>query len=514
LIEETHTREKLLGSLLLFTRTFFKLRTGREFIMPVPIGRENHCITISKELTKVIRGETTYLGIQVPPRYGKTELCIHFIAWALARYPDSNFIYVSYAHSLAAKQTSIIRNIITMPEYKELFDVEIKADSSAKDNFETTDGGSVYAAGSGGTIVGRGAGIQGIDRFGGCIVIDDIIKPDEAPSDKIRMGNNEWYLNTLSSRQNSPKTPILSIGQSTHEDDLAANLKQGFDGHKWSFLTLKALDDAGNALDPARHTVERLRTMETKMPYVFAAQYQQNPQPAGGGIFKPEWFVQLDEDPEMIATFVTADTAETDKSYNDATAFSFWGIYKIKEAGIETDMMGLHWIDCIEERVLPKDLEPLFMSFWRTCLLYREKPKLFGNEDKSTGVTLNSILSKLRGINILPIQRNKTSKWGKYTGKTGRFLACQPFVASGIVSLTRGKKHVDLVLNHMKKITANDSHLHDDICDTFADAVDLALIEKTIENYSVNKVDTDSVMSNLMAQMQELQSLERARYVG
>ena len=37
----------------------------------------------------------------------------------------------------------------------------------------------------------------------------------------------------------------------------------------------------------------------------------------------------------------------------------------------------------------------------------------------------------------------------------------------------------------MKKITANDTHRHDDIADTLADAIRIALIDKTIHNVAV-----------------------------
>lgn len=500
------SREKLLGSLLLFTRVFFELRTGRKFIMPSPIGRENHCITICRELTSVFRGDKKFLGIQIPPRYGKTELCIHFIPWCLAHYPDSQFIYLSYSHDIAATQTAYIREIIMMKEYKELFGIELKSDSKAKDMFQTTAGGRVSAVGSGGSVTGKGAGIYGTDRFGGCIVIDDIIKPDEATSDTIRVGTNDWYLNTLLSRQNSPDTPILCIGQRTHEDDLIASLKKCYDGNNWEFVTLKALDDAGNVLDPARHSKERIMTMMEKFPYVTSAQYQQEPQPAGGGIFKPEWFVQLDSDPEMIATFITGDTAETDKTYNDATVFSFWGIYRIKNFDIETDLIGLHLIDFVEDRVQPKDLEDLFMTFLRSCMTYSKKPVLIGVENESTGVTLNSALTKIRGITLLPIKRNRS--------KTQRFIGTQGFITSGFVSVNKFKKNTPIFLEHMRKITANNTHMNDDICDTFSDAVQLALVEKTIQNFSARTQDSSNVLNNMISEMDRLNILERMRFNG
>jgi predicted phage terminase large subunit-like protein len=493
---------QLLGSFLLFTQVFYELRTGREFVISQPVSRESHYITIAKQLTKVINGESPKLIINVPPRYGKTEMLIHFIAWSLARYPDSNFMYVSYSHSLAKKQTQTIREIITLPEYRQLFNVHIKDDVSAKDNFETTAGGSVYAVGAGGTILGRGAGIQNCDRFGGAIVIDDIHKADEVTSDVMRGSINDWYKNTLQSRVNSPITPIIFIGQGLHEDDLSSNLAKGYDGNIWFRVALPALDALNNALHPTMHTREKLLQMQESMPYEFAAQYQQNPQPAGGGIFKPEWFVLLDEYPNIISTFITCDTAETDKDYNDATVFSFWGLYKITQANVETDLLGIISIDCWEERIEPKDLEPTFMHFYAECMRFKVKPKIAAIEKKSTGTTLISILKKMQGLEILEIERNRGSG-----NKTSRFLAAQPYVAQRRVSLLVDAKHTSNFIEHMRKITANETHRFDDIADTMADAIRLGLIDKVIVRQNENDVKQDQVTMNIANHYRHLRAV-------
>lgn len=461
--------------LLTFTKMFFKLRTSREFTLSNPISRESHYLTITAALEGILKSECKRLIINVPPRYGKTELVIHFIAWALARYPDSNFLYVSYSHSLAAKQTKTIRSILQMSEYHSIFDVELKDDTQAKDNFETRNGGSVYAAGAGGTITGRGAGIHGVNRFGGAVVIDDINKPDEVTSDTIREGINEWYYNTLQSRLNSPETPIIFIGQRLHEHDLAAQL---IESGEWETLIIPAIDGAGNALHPEMHDVKTLRKMQEESPYNFASQYMQNPQPAGGGIFKPEWFVLHEHEPEIIETFITCDTAETDKDYNDATVFSFWGIYKIKHGDIETDLYGLHWIDCLEIRIEPKDLQESFLDFYRVCMSHKVKPRKVYIEKKSTGVTLTSTLRTLQGLQILDISRSKASG-----NKVSRFLEAQPYIASQRLSLPKYSKHTEMCIEHCKKITANNSHRFDDIADTMYDAIKLALIDQSIISY-------------------------------
>jgi predicted phage terminase large subunit-like protein len=501
LLEE---KAKLLGSLLLFTQVFYKLRTGRDFELNAPSSRESHYISICKALVKVFRGETKRLVINVPPRYGKTELIIQFVAWCFAHAPDCNFLYTSYAHTLAKKQTQTIKQILELPHFRKLFGVELSSDTSAKDNFETSARGSVYAAGAGGSITGRGAGIKGAKRFGGAIIIDDIHKPTEATSDTIRESINDWYFNTLQSRVNGPDTPIIYIGQRVHEDDLAARLLAFGD---WETVILPAIDLAGNPLHPQMHSKQDLLKMEQESPYVFAAQYQQNPQPAGGGIFKPEWFVVLDEEPEIQATFITADTAETDKDYNDSTVFSFWGLYKIQEFGVDIDLYGLHWIDCYDVHCEPKDLEGEFNQFYADCMRYKIKPQLAAIEKKSTGVTLSSVLKQKRGLQIIDIERTKASG-----SKTARFLEIQPYVAAKRISLTRNSKHTDSCIEHCRKITANDSHRHDDIADTLYDAVKIGLIDQIVSRGTSSETKTNQIVKTLSNNFNNLSRLRATAY--
>lgn len=506
-------RNDILGSLLRFTCVFYKLRTNREFLISRPVGREPMEITISRALMECENHARRRVQFRAPPRYGKTELVINFIAWTLARWPDCNNIYVSYAHSLARKHTGLVKEIMTLPYYQHLFDARIKRDASAKDNFETIQGGSVYAVGSGGTITGRGAGIQGlpddykaglkdVSRYGGCILIDDIHKPDEVFSDTIREGILEWYFNTLSSRVNSPHTPIIAIWQMLHEDDLGSNLGEGNkDVEPWDVFSLPALDASGNALKPAQHSVEVLRVMAEKRPYEFSSQYQQKPSPAGGSVFKREWFKVLDSDPNIIATFVTADTAETDKTWNDQTVFSFWGLYPVYVAGMETELYGLHWLGCEADWIDAGDLEARFMSFYAGCMRHDIKPKHIAIEAKSTGVTLRAALKKIQGLNILEAECLKPG-----VSKAARFKKCQPYVAEKLITFTEDRKHVKMCLDHLEKITFEDSHALDDIADTMAIAIQIALIDKVIVNMNIATPKENRILEAMMGGMRQEQT--------
>jgi hypothetical protein len=507
--DEQHARliSDLQTSFFQFTRVFYPLLTGRDFIIPNPPGRENHITTICRELMKCAKLETTRLIINVPPGHGKSTLLSMWTAWCMAKYPDSRFLYISYSQTLAATHTDVVRRIMMLREYKELFGVELRADSKAKDFFQTTAGGAVGAFGSSGAITGRDAGLPGLGRFSGALILDDPHKPDEVFSDTMREKVIQNYRDTIQQRARGINVPFIMIGQRLHEADLAAYLLNGEDGYEWRRVILKSIDEAGNALYPEAFPLEMLRIRQERDIYVFAAQHQQDPQPAGGAVFKKEWFILLDQEPEIISTFITADTAETDKNYNDASVFSFWGIYEIENFGIKTGEYGLHWLDCIEIFVEPKDLQSVFMDFWSDCMRHKRPPLLAAIEKKSTGTTLLSILKEARGMQIRDIPRSRASG-----SKTSRFLECQPYVASKKISFTSNAKHADMCINHMSKITANETHRRDDIADTAADAIKMALIDNVLLNANTAKTDYNQLAKTLTSGHNRLDKLRDKAY--
>lgn len=485
------TKAKCLNSLLYFTKTFYKIRTGRDFIVSKPTGRESHHIIIARELMDIARLETNRLIINVAPGSGKSELCRHFIAWSLAHYPDSNFLYISFSHERAESNTSIIRDIVNLPAYKKMFGIGVNPDFSARDHFKTTKGGSVIAFGSSGSITGADAGLPGLDRFSGGVIMDDMHKPDEVFSDTTRNSVIANYHQTIIHRARGKNVPFIFIGQRLHEDDLPSYFMNR-DKFEWRKVILQTRDTAGNLLYPEVYSEELLNGLGD---YEFAAQHQQDPVPAGGGIFKPEWFKLLDDEPEIVTTFITVDTAETSKTYNDATVFSLWGTYKVKNDYAETDSWGLHWIDCVEIRVEPADLEPEFRNFYSQCLRHKVKPSTVAIEKKSTGATLCSVLGRVQGMDISEVTRTKASG-----SKTDRYMAMQPYIKKGLVSLPRNGKHTNMCLEHMRKITANNSHRHDDVCFVKGTKIATLFGYKNIEEITIkDKIITPFGLGNVLA---------------
>jgi len=326
---------KVKKSLLFSTRYFFKKTNHRKFV----VG--DHHKLISNKLEEVLRGECTRLIINIAPRYGKTELAVkQFVAHCLANTPTAKFIHLSYSDTLALDNSKEIKDIVQSDDYRQMFpEVSIRKDSNSKKQWTTTRGGGVYATSSSGQVTGFGAGkveeeenddknissilddIEQKEGFGGAIIIDDPIKPDDADSSTIRDRINNKFDSTIRNRVNSRKTPIIIIMQRLHEEDLCGHLIET-EGDDWEVLSLPCIyneNEEEKALWEFKHTLEELKKLRQINTVVFDRQYMQDPQPLEGILFHPSnlnFFKNENiEDAELVVEY--ADTAdEGDDNYS------------------------------------------------------------------------------------------------------------------------------------------------------------------------------------------------------
>ncbi len=139
-------------------------------------------------------------------------------------------------------------------------------------------------------------------------------------------------------------------------------------------------------------------------------------------------------------------------------------------------------------------------------MTHHVKPSLIAIEKKSTGTTLLSMLKQKQGLNVVDIPRDRSSG-----NKTTRFLAMQPFIANRQISLTKYANHTKKYIKHMIKITANETHSHDDLADMTFDAVDIALIRRMIIR-QVEPIHDSKTAKNIMSKSVHLRKLKDARY--
>lgn len=267
-----------------------------------PILWNWHIDAILHVLEQVRRGGTRRLLVTMPPRNGKTNLIsVIFVAWCLGQDPTMNFVCVSYANELSAKFGRRCRSIMQSSWYRELFpNTVISSERSAADDFETTRGGGRLSTSVTGTLTGRGGDI---------IILDDVIKPDEAFSETVRNSVNEWYRSTLSSRLNNKrKGTIICVMQRLHQFDLAGLMIESGQWHHLKLAAIATEDEripltgrrvfkrkAGEVLHPQRESRAELEGQRKEMgTNAFIAQYQQMPVPADGVIFKRWWLQSYD----------------------------------------------------------------------------------------------------------------------------------------------------------------------------------------------------------------------------
>ncbi len=296
----------ILSSTLNFTRFFFKQLYKRKFVVGA------HHVKIAQALDRVFRGEVTRLIINIAPRFGKTELAVkNFIAMGMGINPAAKFIHLSYSDGLARDNSRGVQEIIRDPEFTRLFPAT-KPTSRNTQKWSTTAGGGLYAVSSAGQVTGFGAGLVDLEEddeaallaavdelnsvnpgtFGGAIVIDDPIKPDDARSELIRTKVNQKFETTIRNRVNSRNTPIIIIMQRLDVDDLCGYL-QRVEPDAWEVLSLPAIytDDNGQeaALWPFKMDMPELNRLRELTPWVFETQYMQNPMPVTGLMYEREF---------------------------------------------------------------------------------------------------------------------------------------------------------------------------------------------------------------------------------
>lgn len=311
--QEGVTRAWVMQSMLNFTRYFFAAANpGKKYV----IG--DHHRAICEKLDGVLQGRCRRLIINIAPRYGKTLLAVHsFISMGLALNPRARFIHLSYSGALAQDNSMAIKDIINGDKYRALFPTRVKYGSDTKSWWDTEQGGGVYATSTLGQITGFGAGLVPKPgepyRFGGAIVIDDPIKPEDALSDVVRERVNRRFETTIRNRVNDRNTPIIIIMQRLHEHDLCGYL-EGLEPADWEVLSLPSIKEDGQPLWPFKHSLKELRAIEAANAFVFETQYMQNPRPLEGLMYSGfKTYETLPTEPMRRCNYT--DTADTGADY-------------------------------------------------------------------------------------------------------------------------------------------------------------------------------------------------------
>lgn len=419
-----------------------------------------HLRLIQQHLEAMERDELRRLMIFVPPRHGKSELAtIRYPVWRLEREPAMRVIVGAYNQALASRFSRKARRIAEGR-------FALSQERSAADDWETPAGGGLRAVGVGSGVTGHGAQL---------IVIDDPVKSrEEAESPAYRERVWSWYTDDLYTRL-EPRGQAILIQTRWHEADLAGRILNSDDAGSWTVVSLPAEAEAndplgrplGAALCPERYDLDALASIKTVLgEYGYAALYQQRPAPAGGAIFKREWWDDANRfdagDPvwprRVVGRYISVDTAMKDREASDYSAF---GVYELtKEYRL------------LVRQVTQRRLEfpDLLAEIERLATRYNHDGKLAGVliEDKNSGT---SALQTLRAMAPAWLAA-KFISYEPHGSKEYRARQASAWAQRGMVWLPQPSAAAPWLFDFERQLyTFGAGAAHDDMVDTLTQAI-------------------------------------------
>lgn len=334
-----------------------------------------HLDALCLHLQAVFTREITRLLIGIAPGHAKSSfVSVLFPVWCWLNDPYSRWLCASHSLDLAIRDNGNRRRLIEsewfQQRYGHLF--QLAHDQNMKSFYQNDKKGYQMAVG----VRGSGTGKRGTH-----LLIDDPHNAMEGEAE--RKAVIEWFGKTWLSRINDQTSgPMIVVGQRLHASDLSGHLLElggwehlclpsEFEPARRAFTKIGWTDprtQEGELLWPEKFPHAVLDTLKAGLGSMnYAAQYQQQPVPAGGGQFRREWFRSFSETEEAYVLetpagkrsvlksecwqFGTVDLAISSKQTADYTVFALWAV---------TPERDLLLIDLIRARISnPEQLKQL-----------------------------------------------------------------------------------------------------------------------------------------------------------
>lgn len=267
--------------------------------------------------------------------------------WGPKGLPSHRFVAASYSEKLTVRDNIRFRNIIMSPEYRAMYGDVFGPSQDQFNILKVANDKTGWKLAT--SVGGVGTGERG-DRF----IIDDGNNVKESESEATLASTNQWFLEVVPTRLNDARTGVIvNIQQRTNELDisgtiLAKRLKyehliirmehdRGFDKIPTSIGWVDPREEDDELAWPERFPREEVDDLKDTMgPYAVAGQFQQSPEPRGGGILKREYWVPWEKKKYPVCTFIIAslDPAFSAKKKGDPSGFTVWGVF-ITEEGFQ-----------------------------------------------------------------------------------------------------------------------------------------------------------------------------------
>lgn len=462
MVSLTHEDVKQAERILCARSMAYFVKRAWPHIIPDTYLHNWHVDAICEHLEAVHRGEITRILVNIPPGTSKSTLIgIMYPAWLWgpAGNPEHRYIGAAHEQGLAVRDNRMMRELIRSEWYQSLWPIKFTGDQNEKLYFENEDRGFRQACAV--------ASMTG--RRGHTIAWDDPLSPEKAHSQAARDTAIRVLSETVPTRLNNPKTSaIIVVMQRLHEADPSGHIIASDLGYEhlclpMEFEPLRRCTTSIGWTDPRTNDGELL--FEDRFPqdvidrdkkalgaYAWAGQMQQRPSPAGGGVFKNEWWQYFSAAPMTKWRGIYADTALKTKEANDYSVLQCWG---------ETMTGQAVCLDMIRGKWEAPELMVQARAFWNKHKSVQGRGTLRNMkvEDKASGTGLIQTL-KREGIPVIAVQRN--------IDKLTRSHDTAPLIESGNVILIADLPHLSDML---AEASAFPNGAHDDTLDPMMDAV-------------------------------------------
>ena len=264
-----------------------------------PFVEGMHVRAVCDHLQAVAEARIRNLIVNIPPGHAKSLLtAVFWPAWRWIDHPEARWLFSRYREPLATRDSVKCRRLIESPWYQERWGdrYQLSDDQNQKSRFENTRMG--YRV-----VVPMSAGTG---ERGDYVVVDDPHSVDQAESDTERRSAIEWWNGSMATRLNDFGTGHkIVIMQRLHEADLSGDLlakggwellclPEEFEPERRCITSIGWSDprqQSGELLWPDKVSQADLERLQGQLgSYRYAAQYQQRPAPAEGGLFKRCWW--------------------------------------------------------------------------------------------------------------------------------------------------------------------------------------------------------------------------------
>lgn len=430
---------------------------------------EIHCI-IAAHHEALLDGDIDRLMVFMPPRTGKSQMGSIFLPamWA-GRFPTDQILQVGHSVELSRKFSLDLRSIMRSQNFQWIFPgVSLAKDSQAAGRWRVEDTASVMAeleksgeynaAGVTSSIAGKGF------HLGVC---DDAQSEQDKDSKVTKDRIWNWFGPGFYTRRMPERNAILMNATRWGTDDLPGRIlelnkkirDQANEKHhgadNWTVLNVPAILDkdsakkvytmakaygalgsdlrkleADESFAPRRWTArELLRSRANMTERDWNALYMGNPTVEQGHILKRKYWRlwPKDKPPACLFTFSMYDTAYTEKTSNDKSARTTWGMFEHAETPGERPSMNMVLLEAWDDHIDAPDLSREVMTAqWggqaaKDALeeLYPKSPEKWQDidttrvglradriliENKASGIWLIKELRKIRIPQPMPVQ--------------------------------------------------------------------------------------------------------------